>query len=93
MANTQSYPPAPACGHVSRAIQKHISLSLTSQKNSYETGIETQQVWKDASILLSEKKRLRIGGILTQFTVWHVIEVPEQVAEALLCESFLEQEK
>lgn len=77
--------PVAISGEPSRNI---FSLSLTSQKNSYETGIETQQVWKDASILLSEKKRLRIGSILTQFIVWHAIEVPEQVAEALLCESF-----
>lgn len=45
--------------------------------NFYKTRIGTQQVWNDASILLSQKKRLRIGSILTQFIGQSAIEVTE----------------
>lgn len=41
----------------------------------------TQQVWNDASILLSQKKRLRIESILTQFIGQSAIEVTEQATK------------
>lgn len=51
------------------------------KKNLYEIRIGTQQVWNDASILLSQKKRLRIGSILTQFIGQSAREATEQAAK------------
>lgn len=48
---------------------------------SIKPGLGTQQVWNDASILWSQKKRLRIESILTQFIGQSAIEVTEQATE------------
>ena len=56
-------------------------LSLIFFFNFYKTRIGTQQVWSDASILWSKKKRLRIGSILTQFMGQSAIEVTEQATK------------
>lgn len=46
-----------------------------------------QRVWADASILLSQKKRLRVGSILTQILGHSAGEGTEPAAEVLACES------